>query len=154
MLYRFDDFDRTFAAMDQLRRRMDRPFDDYESPVRQDATRAERLHEHAAWPRVTWTDAGQNLVVHAELPGLGEKDVQLSLEKDVLTITGERKSVAPQGYLVHRQERAPVKFTRSYSLPCKVDPETSAATLKNGVMTITLTKVPEAQPRQIPVRST
>ena len=65
---------------------------------------------------------------------------------------GERKPDAPQGAFVHRQERAPVKFSRSFALPCKVDPEKSGATLKNGVLTITLAKASEAQPRQIAVK--
>ena len=81
-----------------------------------------------------------------------EKDIQLSIHQDVLTLSGERKQEVPQGYFVHRQERAPLKFARSFTLPCKVDPEKSTATLKDGVLTITLPKAPEAQPRQISVK--
>jgi HSP20 family protein len=79
--------------------------------------------------------------------------VQISIHQDVLTMSGERKHDAPQGWFVHRQERAPVKFSRSFSLPCKIDPEKSSATLKNGVLAITLAKVTEAQPRQIAVKA-
>jgi HSP20 family protein len=159
MFYRFDDFDRTFAAMDQLRRRMDRLFDVGDAPREQDSIRSqlenrgERWFGRVAWPRLTYTDAGDKLEVQAEVPGIAEKDIQLTIQKDVLTVSGERKTNGPEGYLVHRQERAPVKFARSFTLPCKVDPERSQATLQNGVMTITLAKVPEAQPRQIAVRA-
>ncbi len=151
MLSRFDDLDRTFATMDHLRRRMDRLFDDFE-PGRARGRGVERLWS-GGFPRLSFADAGASLVLEADLPGLGEKDVQLSLHQDVLTISGERRADAPQGWFVHRQERAPVKFSRSFTLPCKIDPEKSAATLKNGVLTLTLVKAQDAQPRQIAVRA-
>ena len=158
MLTRFSDIDRTFAVMDQLRRRMDRLFDEYEPARGQGALRpnladeAERLWGRGRWPRLSLSDAGQSLLLKAEVPGLTEKDIQLSIHQDVLTMSGERKQDVPEGYFVHRQERTPLKFARSFTLPCKVDPEKSAATLKDGVLTITLSKAPEAQPRQINVQ--
>ena len=54
--------------------------------------------------------------------------------------------------MVHRQERTPIKFGRTFTLPCKIDPEKSSAVLKDGVLTVTLAKAPEAQPRQISVK--
>jgi len=156
MLTRFSDLDRQFnawTAMDHLRRRMDRLFEEYEPSSARAAlsSEAERLWARR-FPRVTVTDERASLVLKAELPGLGEQDVQLSIHQDVLTLSGERKVDAPEGYYVHRQERTPVKFARSFTLPCKVDPETSTATLKDGVLTVTLNKTPEAQPRQIAVK--
>jgi len=158
MLTRFSDIDRTLAVMDQLRRRMDRVFDEYEPARHRDALRAslaedgERLSARGRWPRLSLADAGGSLVIKAEVPGLAEKDVQLSIHQDMLTMSGERKQDAPEGYFVHRQERAPMKFAQSFTLPCKVDPDKSTATLKDGVLTVTLTKAPEAQPRQISVK--
>jgi HSP20 family protein len=161
MLTRFDDFDRTFTVMDQLRRRMDRIFDEYEpsrAPAR-DALRSsladevERASGRGRFPRLTFAETGTSLVLRADVPGLGEKDVQLSIHQDVLTLSGERKVDAPQGYVAHRQERAPLKFARSFSLPCKVDPEKSTAAIKDGVLTITLPKAVEAQPRQIAIKA-
>jgi len=150
MLSRFDDFDRTVAAMDHLRRRMDRMFDDFE-PARPRG-RAERLWS-GRFPRLSFNDAGASLVLEVDLPGLGEKDVQITIHQDVLTLSGERKRDVPEGWLVHRQERAPLKFSQSFSLPTKVDPEKSSATLKNGVLTVTLAKAVEAQPRPIAVKA-
>ncbi|MFO0762133.1 MAG: Hsp20/alpha crystallin family protein [Byssovorax sp.] len=158
MLTRFGDIDRTFAVMDQLRRRMDRLFDEYEPPRTRDALRnnladeVDRAFGRARFPRLTLADAGSSLVLRAEVPGLTEKQIQLSIQKDVLTMSGERPSDAPEGYVVHRQERAPLKFGRTFTLPCKIDPEKSTATLKNGVLTVTLTKAVEEQPRQIFVK--
>jgi HSP20 family protein len=151
MLTRFDDFDRTFATMDQLRRRMDRLFDEYEGgPAR--GRGAERMWS-GRFPQLSFSDVGGHLQLQADLPGLGDRDVQLSIHQDVLTVSGERKQDAPQGLYVHRQERRPVKFSRSFALPCKVDPEKSTASLKNGVLTVTLAKAAEAQPRQIAVKA-
>jgi HSP20 family protein len=156
MLTRFDDFDRTFAAMDQLRRRMDRLFDD--PAPRRDTLRSNLADEvERAWsgrfPRITFADTGASLVLQADVPGLGEKDVQLSIHQDVLSVSGERRGDAPEGYLAHRQERAPLKFARSFTLPCKVDPEKSTATIKNGVLTVTLAKAASVTPRQIAVKA-
>lgn len=155
MLMRFDDFDRTVAVMDQLRRRMERVFEEYE-PARGQRQRAAQEVERmwsGRFPRITLTDTDAALVLEADLPGLSEKDVQLSIHQDVLSLSGERKSEVPQGYFVHRQERAPVKFARTFTLPCKVDPEKSNATIKEGVLTVTLTKAADAKPRQIAVKA-
>jgi HSP20 family protein len=151
MLYRFDDFEHPFAAMDLLRRRMDRLFDEIQ-PDREAGRDVERLWS-GRFPRLSFTDTGAGLVLEADLPGLGEKDVQISIHQDVLTLRGERKEDSPPGAYVHRQERRPVRFSRSFALPCKVDPEKSTASMKNGVLTLTLAKATEAQPRQIAVKA-
>ena len=152
MLNRFDDFDRTFAMMDQLRRRMDRLFEDQQPRRRRLADEAERMWS-SRFPRVSFTEDAASLVLQADLPGLSDKDVQLSIHQDVLSLSGERRSDVPQGYVVHRQERAPVKFARSFTLPCKIDPEKSTATMKNGILVVTLNKAVDAKPRQIAVKA-
>jgi HSP20 family protein len=149
---RLDDFDRTFAMMEHLRRRMDRLFEEAEPRRRVLGEDVERMWS-GRFPRVTFTENPGSLVLEADLPGLSEKDIQLSIHQDVLSLSGERRSDVPQGYYVHRQERAPVKFARSFTLPCKVDPEKSTAVVKNGVLTVTLAKAAEAKPRQIAVKA-
>ena len=69
----------------------------------------------------------------------------------MLTISGERKVEAPEGYSVHRQERGSVKFSRSFTFPCRIDTEKASATVKDGVLTIKLAKAAEAKPRKITV---
>jgi HSP20 family protein len=150
MLTRFEDFDRTFSTMNHLRRRMDRLFEELDPAAAE--REAERMWS-GRFPRVSFNETATALTLQADVPGLAQGDVELTVHQDVLTLRGERKDDAPQGRYVHRQERTPVKFSRSFALPCKVDPETSTATLKNGVLTITLAKVAEAQPRQIAVNS-
>lgn len=63
------------------------------------------------------------VVVTAGVPGMTDKDLQVSLEDGVLTVAGERKPDAPQGCTAHRRERGAFKFTRSLALPIKVDGE-------------------------------
>jgi HSP20 family protein len=105
------------------------------------------------WPRANLIDAGANLILTAEVPGLSEKDVRLTLNQEVLTIAGERTVDAPQGYSAHRQERPAVNFSRSFALPCRVNADRTSATVKNGILTVTLEKAADAMPRQIAVRA-
>jgi HSP20 family protein len=105
------------------------------------------------WPRINLADAGDKLVVTAEVPGLSEKDVSVAIEQDVLSITGERNIQPPEGYSAHRQERGDFKFVRSVAMPCKIEGEKATATVRNGVLTVSLPKVPEAQPKRIEVRT-
>jgi HSP20 family protein len=140
----WSDFERTFAVMDELRRTVEQAYRD---------TDASPLERVAGWPRVSLWDQGKQLVLKADLPGVSDKDVQLQLTQDVLTLSGSRGTDAPQGYSVHRQERTPASFSRSFTLPCKVNADEIAASLKDGVLTVTLPKAPESQPRQITVKS-
>jgi HSP20 family protein len=149
MLTHFDDLDRTLATMNELRRRVERLYEEMQPGPTLDHD-VERMW-NGRFPRVSLHDAGTTLVLEADVPGLGEKDVQLTIHQEVLTLSGERKQDVPQGYYVHRQERAPVKFSRSFALPCKVDPDASTAALKSGVLTVTLAKAAEAKPRHIAV---
>ena len=142
------DFDRGFAALDLLRRRMDEMFRGWEQPWRG----AQSLTA-GSWPRVNLYDTGAELVVYAAVPGMSDKDIQINATGDVISIRGERTVEAPEGYSVHRSERGNVTFARSFTLPCKVDLEKTAATVKDGMLTIRLTKAAEAQPRQITVKA-
>lgn len=137
------DFDNAFDLLNQLRHRLDGVFDDFDDTSSL-AT--------GGYPHTNLYDTGGAFVLEADVPGLAENDFQLTLNQDVLTVTGKRKATAPEGYSVHRRERAAFEFSRSYALPTKVDPEKTQASLKDGVLTITLEKAPEMKPRQIAVR--
>lgn len=155
MLTRWSDFDReffgrSFAAFDELRRTMDAMTRELERPF---SWLGRDLAADTTWPRANLYDTGSELVLYAAVPGLSEKDVQITATGDVLTITGERRVEAPAGYSVHRQERGTVTFARSFSLPAKVDFENVSATVKDGMLTVRLGKTPDAQPRQITVKA-
>jgi HSP20 family protein len=95
-------------------------------------------------PSVDVVEDDQKLELYADLPGVKQEDLDIQVEKDVLTIRGERK-LARQG------ERVAGAFSRAFTLPKHVDVEKIAASLKDGVLTLTLPKRPEAQPRQIKI---
>ena len=152
MFSRFGDAGRDFALLDEFRRRMDRVWEDIDPSSPADPSNV-RTHSSSAWPRVNLYDGGSNLVLKADVPGLSEKDVHVTLNESGVSISGERKVVPPEGYSTHRHERSSFSFSRSLALPCKVNPEQTQASVKNGVLTVTLAKAPEAQPRQIVVQA-
>jgi HSP20 family protein len=138
-------FDHSLATLDQLRREMDRVFGEYE--------RGGGFHSVAAWPRVELQDTGTALVLRAELPGIKDSDLDLTVNEDTLTLKGERKDAAPEGYSVHRKERGALRFSRSFQLPVKIDSSKAEAKLENGILTLTLPKAAEAQPKRITVNA-
>lgn len=139
---RYDDFEHPFALLDELRRQMDRVW-----------TEADRAGLPAGRFSSELVDEGDSLKLTALLPGLTEKDVKIQANQESLSLEAERQTVVPEGFSVHRRERASTRLARSYALPCAVDVEKIAAKLTNGVLTVTLPKVPEAQPRTIAVRA-
>lgn len=95
-----------------------------------------------AWPHVDVNETGDEVKVVAELPGMEQKDVEVSLHDGTLTLKGEKKSESDgAGY----SERWHGQFQRSLQLGPDVDPDKVSAAFKNGVLTITLAKRPEAQ---------
>jgi len=144
-MFGYSDFDRTIHLMEQLRRRMENVFEGF------DAGEA-GVGELGTFPRTNVYDTGKGYVFEMEVPGLSEKDINITLTQDVLTVSGERKADAPEGYTVHRQERLPYRFSRSYRVPARVNPDQCSATVKDGVLSVTLEKAAEVQPRQISVK--
>lgn len=106
-------------------------------------------------PRMDYHETDTELRVAAELPGLDEKDITVSLEEGVLTIKGERaeetKEENDEGFSHVETFRG--SFHRALRLNAEVDEDGVTAAYKNGVLTVTLPKVPEAEPeiRTIPV---
>ena len=95
------------------------------------------------------------LTVHADLPGVAEDDVHITLDEDMLTVTGERRApAAGERQTAHRTERPSGAFQRNVKLPSPVDPEAVTADFAHGVLTITLPKPkPGAKARKIQVRT-
>jgi HSP20 family protein len=106
-------------------------------------------------PRVDIRDLDKEIEVVAELPGMDERDVSVGVADGSLTIRGEQRSEREEerrGYLLH--ERTSGRIERIVPLPPDLDIDSARARFKNGVLTITIAKTPEAQAatRQIPVR--
>jgi HSP20 family protein len=135
-------------AFDDLRREMNRLFFDFES-----ARPGLEFEAGGGWPRVSLDDRGDNLVLRAEVPGVAEKDLELQVQENTVSLRGERKEAVPEGHSVHRKERGDFRFARSFQLPTAVAADKVEAHLKNGVLTVTLPKAETAKPRKISVRS-
>jgi len=113
-----------------------------------------------ASPVTSWAPAldlyeeKDDVVVKAELPGMEEKEVEISFERDTLTIRGEKKQeqeVKEDNY--YHLERSYGKFQRSVVIPSHVDANAAKATFKNGVLEIRLPKKEEVKPRQIRIEA-
>lgn len=97
-------------------------------------------------PRVDIVDNDKEVKVSVELPGMDEKDVDVTPARDVLTISGEKhQEQEDRGKNYHRMERSYGAFKRSIPLMCDVDESKVEATFKNGVLTVILPKTVEGQ---------
>ena len=151
MLTGWREFNDTLRTLDLLQRRVDRALDDWSEPPGLNVRARRRATP--PWPAANVFETREAFVVKAEVPGLAEGNVSVTVEDDALLIRGERKADVPEGYRVHVRERAPVAFTRKLPLPAHVDADAVTATLKYGVLTVTLPKAKEALPRQIAVQA-
>ena len=107
-------------------------------------------------PRMDIAETKKGYELSADLPGVQDKEVDISVSNDVLTITGERSyEQESDGRSVHLSERGFGTFKRSFSLPDDVDQEQIQARLKNGVLAIFLPKTEEVEPpsRRIKVKT-
>jgi len=103
-------------------------------------------------PSVDIYETENELVLKADLPDVNEKDLDVHVENNMLTIRGERKfeqKVKEENYL--RVERTYGSFSRSFSLPNTVSTEDIKAEYKNGVLTVEMPKRAESKPRQVKV---
>jgi HSP20 family protein len=106
-----------------------------------------------AWaPRVDVEETDKEIVVKADLPGVDPKAIEVSVENGILTVRGEKKEEKEKKEKnYYRVERFTGSFYRAIPLPPGADAEKVSAASTNGVVTITIPKKPEAQPRKITV---
>jgi HSP20 family protein len=107
-------------------------------------------------PSIDVTDTGNEIKVAAELPGLEDKDIEVSLTRDTITIKGEKKEEKEEkGKSYHRMERLYGSFVKTIPLPVDVETEKAGATFKKGVLTITLPKTEKAleETKKISIKS-
>jgi HSP20 family protein len=135
-----------WALFDRLHQQLDRAF----GPNADSGQTAS-----VSWiPHVDVREEAERFVVAADLPGVDGKDIEITADKGVLTIRGERRSEknsASDGY--ERIERARGTFLRRFSLPESADAEAIKATHANGVLEISIPKRAQEQPRKITVQA-
>lgn len=144
-------FDDTLRALDLLQQHMDRVVGSWPDAA-QRRTRPTGAFD-AVWPVTNVFETKEAFLVKADVPGVADSDIAISVEDDALVVRGERKSEVPEGYKVHLRERASRAFTRKFALPSHVDVDAVSAIIKHGVLTVTLPKSKESLPRQIAVKS-
>lgn len=105
-------------------------------------------------PSLDLAETKDALVVKAEVPGIDPKEIQLSLQGEVLTIKGEKKQEKEEkDEHYYRVERTYGAFARTMRLPVAVDGGKVTASFKNGLLTITLPKAPTARGTTIPIKA-
>ena len=138
-----------FTDLETLQREMNRLFDFSLSRPGYDDT---SLLGGQWAPLVDIYDSKDNLVVKADLPGLSKDDIQVAIQENILTISGEKKqelNVSENEYL--RTERFYGSFHRAITLPTEVDRTKVQANFKDGVLELILPKKEEAKPQQIKI---
>jgi HSP20 family protein len=102
-------------------------------------------------PSALWEEDGR-WGLEVELPGIKQEDIDITLEKDALRITAERRVPEDNRKFIH-QERSYGKVQRLIKLPDSVDSENIEAELKDGVLRLYLTKRPELQPKKVQIKT-
>jgi HSP20 family protein len=108
-------------------------------------------------PKVSVSEDSEKIYVTAELPGMEQRDVELTLTNEVLTLRGEKKveQERKDGNTFLAMERSYGFFQRSIPISCEIDTDKVDAVFKNGVLSVTLAKTPAARAntKTIPIRS-
>ena len=105
-------------------------------------------------PAVDIKAEDDRFVILAEVPGVNPDDIEVTMDKGVLTLKGERKQEeSEEGKGYHRSERIYGKFLRRFSLPDDVDPDHVSANANNGVLKITIPKQEKPEPRRIAINA-
>jgi HSP20 family protein len=148
LLTRWDPF-REFSTMQERMNRMNRLFRESHSPEGPE----EALTTTSFAPPVDIYEDEHNVILKMEVPGIDEKDIDVRIENNNLTVRGERnfeKEEKEENF--RRVERQYGSFTRSFTLPSSVETDNVQATYDKGVLEIRLAKKAEAKPKQIKVK--
>jgi len=134
-----------FNPFDDLRRMEARMFE----PFFRMPYFAEETHGTGWNPAVDVLEENDRIIVKVEAPGVDEKNLHVTFEDGILTISGERQFERKDDRNYHRIERAYGTFTRTFSLPRSVDATQIAANYRNGVLEVEIPKKEESRPKQI-----
>ena len=138
-----------WRGMETLRQEMERVFDRFFEP------RWDELEAVGAWaPKLDFSETKDAFVVKAEVPGVEQKDISVSIQDQMLTVKGEKhKEKEEKDEKYHRVERSWGAFARTIALPAGVDTGKVDATFKDGVLSVKLPKTPAAKGTTIPVKA-
>jgi HSP20 family protein len=140
---------RPMRSLREMFEDMDRLWDGFPSLLRMRPFAAE-----PAWPAIDVFERNGSLTVKADIPGMTAKDIDITVNEDSVTISGERteeKEVKEKDY--YRSERSYGRFMRQVPLPSGVDREKAQATFKDGVLEVSFPLKEEAKQKKIEVKS-
>ncbi|PSQ82174.1 MAG: heat-shock protein [Bacteroidetes bacterium QS_8_68_15] len=145
---------RRSPSFDDMQREMDRVLESF--LPRATGNAADESSEdarQAVWsPRVDVAETEELYQVHMDLPGLSSSDLEINYQDGTLAVSGERQMEhAEDGTSFSRIERRHGRFYRSFSLPQAANADEIEASFDNGVLSISIPKTPESQPRRIEV---
>ena len=113
----------------------------------------ERTRDRPAFvPRADIYETEEAIFVVADMPGVDENSLDITLEKGVLTLNGTVEPETPEGFSLNYAEYRVGDYVRSFSLSDEIDQEAIEATLKDGVLRLTLPKITEVRTRKIAVK--
>lgn len=130
------------SRLSGLHRELNRTFDNRAASSNHDWT-----------PQVDIQELEKNYIVHVDIPGIEDKDIDITLDKNVLTIKGNRASALDPDADIKRQERVVGELFRQFTLPDTIDGEQISASSKLGVLRIDIPKTKVAQPLSIAIAS-
>ena len=138
-----------WRGMETLRQEMERVFDRFFEP------RWDEFEAVGAWaPKLDFSETKDAYLVKAEVPGVEQKDISVSIQDQMLTVKGEKhKEKEEKDEKYHRVERSWGAFARTIALPAGVDTGKVDATFKDGVLSVKLPKTPAAKGTTIPVKA-
>jgi HSP20 family protein len=140
-----------FKELEDMQNRLNTMFG--RAPVRKGGDKEEALTVAEWAPLVDITEDDKEYLIKAELPEVKKEDIKLTVDEDVLTITGERKyEKEEKGKKYHRVERAYGSFMRSFTLPEDADGSKVSAECKDGLLKVHLPKSEKAKPKSIEVK--
>ena len=150
MYNHWNDIERTWAAMEALRRGMDEAFSGSQTGTSRGFGRFIQAATARA-PHIDVFETEHGYLLTADLPGFDRKDVEVKFVGDELLLSAKRTPSVPEGYQPVMEERGALSLSRSFTFPKKVDADGIEAKLTDGVLEVRIPKHPEAKPRQIPI---
>jgi HSP20 family protein len=141
-----------FKELDNLRREIDEAFRGagYSRPF---GTTFLSPVTTSRFPLVNFSEDTGHVYIEALVPGVDPREIDLSVVRNTVTISGERKPFAEkEGQIVHRSELGSGKFSRTLELPVEVNPDKISAVCKDGIMQVTLAKAEHAKPKKIEIK--
>jgi HSP20 family protein len=135
-------------------REMEDLFNRYSRLSGPSTNRGEETMTPAEWaPRADIMEDENRFLITLEIPGIAKEDIKVSVDRGVLSISGERKQEKEEkGRTYHRTERFYGTFSRSFTLPDAIDSENIKASFNDGLLNLELPKTPKAKPKEIDIK--